>query len=165
MPQILTYNRSAAAAYAKKWAFDRNPAYFDFSKLGGDCTNFISQCLYAGSRVQNYTPVYGWYYNSPEDRSPSWTGVEYLYNFLTTNQTRAVFAQDTTAADMQIGDVIQLGDENGHYYHSLLVTKISGAPREDTIFVTTHTFNAYMRRLSSYTYANARFLHILGVYV
>ena len=27
----------------------RNPAYLDFHGLGGDCTNFVSQCLYAGA--------------------------------------------------------------------------------------------------------------------
>ena len=36
-----------AVRYAGKWAYGRNPAYFDFDGLGGDCTNFISQCIYA----------------------------------------------------------------------------------------------------------------------
>lgn len=33
------YDRTSAAAYAKRWAFARNPAYADFENLGGDCTN------------------------------------------------------------------------------------------------------------------------------
>jgi hypothetical protein len=42
------YDRSAAVAYAHKWAYSRNPAYYNYDKLGGDCTNFAS---HACSRV------------------------------------------------------------------------------------------------------------------
>lgn len=42
------YDREKAVAYAHKWAYGRNPAYADFSAMGGDCTNFLSQCLHAG---------------------------------------------------------------------------------------------------------------------
>ena len=82
MPFIIEYNRRRAISYANRWALSRNPAYYDFSEIGGDCTNFVSQCLYAGSRVMNYTPETGWYYISVNERSPSWTGVEFLYQFL-----------------------------------------------------------------------------------
>ena len=54
------YDRSAAVAYARKWAFGRNPEYYDFGGIGGDCTNFVSQCLYAGAGVMNFTPELGW---------------------------------------------------------------------------------------------------------
>ena len=63
----MEYNRENAVAYAKKWAYGRNPKYYDFSDLGGDCTNFASQCIYAGSGVMNYTPTYGWYYISVQE--------------------------------------------------------------------------------------------------
>ena len=36
MPELLPYNREAAVAYAHTWAYRRNPAYFDFSGIGGD---------------------------------------------------------------------------------------------------------------------------------
>ena len=54
------YDRGATTAYARRWALGRNPAYYDFTELGGDCTNFVSQCLFAGSGVMNLTPVTGW---------------------------------------------------------------------------------------------------------
>ena len=76
------YDRNAAVAYAHKWAYSRNPAYYNYDKLGGDCTNFASQCLFEGARVMNFKPLYGWYYNSANDKSPSWTGVRFLYDFL-----------------------------------------------------------------------------------
>lgn len=37
--RIVAYNRAAAVEYARKWAFQRNPAYYNFENLGGDCTN------------------------------------------------------------------------------------------------------------------------------
>ena len=62
--EISEYNRNAAYEYARKWAFKRNPAYYDFSEIGGDCTNFASQCIYAGAGVMNYTPTFGFFNNS-----------------------------------------------------------------------------------------------------
>ena len=49
----LPYNRQRAVEYAKKWALSRNPLFADFTGIGGNCTNFVSQCLYAGCGVLN----------------------------------------------------------------------------------------------------------------
>ena len=56
------YDRQSAVMYALRWALSRNPEYYSYSGIGGDCTNFVSQCVYAGSGVMNYTPDFGWYY-------------------------------------------------------------------------------------------------------
>ena len=69
--QEIPYNRDAAVAYARKWALGRNPAYYDFQDVGGDCTNFASQCIYAGARTMNFTSVFGWYYRSSYDYETS----------------------------------------------------------------------------------------------
>ena len=42
-----------AVAYARRWALDRNPLFVDFTGQGGNCTNFVSQCVLAGSCVMN----------------------------------------------------------------------------------------------------------------
>lgn len=76
------YRRLSAVLYARHWAYGRNPRFYDYEELGGDCTNFASQCIYAGTGVMNDTPIYGWYYIDPDNKAPAWTGVEYLYNFL-----------------------------------------------------------------------------------
>ena len=156
--KTLPYNRTSAVDYARKWALDRNPAYYDFEEIGGDCTNFASQCIYAGSGVMNYTPVMGWYYNSAYDRTPSWSGVEYLYNFLTSNQSVGPYAREVSAEEAMPGDIVQLGTAWGDFYHSPVITVI--AP---TILVCAHTYDAYDRSLSSYIYDKVRFLHIEGV--
>lgn len=160
---IIPYNRAKAVEYALRWALGRNPEYFDFSSIGGDCTNFISQCLYAGSGVMNYTPVFGWYYINANDRSPSWTSVEYLYDFLVTNNTRGVFAEETEIENMMPGDVIQLGRAD-RFYHSLFVTETGRIPNENNIKICAHTNNAKNRILRTYNYSRIRFLHIKGVY-
>lgn len=80
--ELLPYRREAAEAYARYWAYGRNPDFYDYETIGGDCTNFASQCIYAGTGVMNFTPTYGWYYISADDKAPAWTGVVYLHNFL-----------------------------------------------------------------------------------
>lgn len=79
--QVKEYDKAKAIEYAKKWAYSRNPKFYDYENLGGDCTNFISQCIYAGTNTMNYSNINGWYYNNANAKSPSWTGVEFLYKF------------------------------------------------------------------------------------
>ncbi|MGN0822998.1 MAG: amidase domain-containing protein [Candidatus Gallimonas sp.] len=157
--QILPYNRTAAVRYAQKWAFRRNPAYYDFSNLGGDCTNFASQCLFAGAGVMNFTPVYGWFYRSANDRTASWTGVEYLFQFLTANGGDGPFAEQTELNALEPGDLVQLGRETGDFYHTPVVVGFN----RGEILVAAHSYDAYARPLSSYSFAVARGIHILGV--
>ncbi len=156
---VLKYDRIAAAEYARKWAFGRNPKYYDFNEIGGDCTNFASQCVYAGAGIMNYTPTFGWYYISANNRTPSWTGVEYLYNFLTGNDGAGPFAEEAPLDDLEVGDIIQLGRATGDFYHSPVVVGFS----HGKILVAAHTYNAFDRPLDSYNFAKARGIHILGV--
>lgn len=154
------YDRNAVVVYAREWALKRNPAFYDFQNIGGDCTNFASQCIYAGSKIMNYTPVYGWYYRSLSDRSASWTGVEYLYNFLISNTSVGPYAREVSQEEIQPGDIIQLGIANGDFYHTLVVTATS-----PEILIAAHTYDALNRPLNTYDYYTARFLHIDGVRV
>jgi len=172
--KILKYDRRSALDYAHRWAYARNPAYYNYDALGGDCTNFISQCLFAGARVMNYTPTFGWYYVNANNKSPSWTGVGFLRNFLL-RQTDGPgpFAVEATAEEVVPGDVIQLSFDGKGFQHSLLAVAVrppaedappgDTAPGEAGIWVATHTEDADYRALSSYEYRKIRFLHIVGV--
>ncbi len=155
---IYRYDRAAARQYAKKWALSRNPAYYDFEHLGGDCTNFASQCIYAGAGEMNYAPTFGWYYITQNNRAPAWTGVQYLYNFLVNNTGYGPFAAEMPLSMLEVGDIVQLGNANG-FYHSPVVVDILGGK----IFLAAHTYNAIDRPLSTYNYGRVRGLHILGV--
>lgn len=152
------YDREAAVAYARKWALSRNPAFYDFQNVGGDCTNFASQCLYAGAGVMNFTPVMGWFYRTSSDRTASWSGVEYLHRFLVNNAAEGPYAREVPQAEALPGDIVQLGMWDGDFYHSPVITAVSPA-----ILVAAHSNDALDRPLSSYTFDVARFLHIVGV--
>lgn len=153
------YDPQLAVDYAKKWALGRNPDYLDFHTLGGDCTNFISQCLYAGCAVMNFTPVYGWYYRTGNDRTASWTGVEYLYRFLTQNQGAGPYAQEVSLMQAHVGDVIQLAQRNAAYTHTGLIVARNA---NGELFLAAHTNDVWMQPLSAYRQPLRRVLHILG---
>lgn len=160
----LFYDREAAVAYAHRWAYGRNPAYLDFSTLGGDCTNYASQCIFAGAGVMNYTPLYGWFYRSANNRTPSWTGVKFLYNFLTTNTGPGPFGMETTIRQMQPGDVVQLAiGPNVEYHHTPVIVRIDGEPTLESVYVSAHSFDCDCRPLSSYQIWKIRYIHIDGV--
>ena len=44
----LSYNPGAAVSYARKYCSSYNRAYENYASMGGDCANFVSQCMIAG---------------------------------------------------------------------------------------------------------------------
>lgn len=163
--QVGQYNRTAVVEYATKWAKGRNPAFYDFEKLGGDCTNFASQSIFAGAGVMNYSYPFGWFYTSPFKRAPSWTSVESLQNFLLRNEKSVgPFGKLDTLSNLELGDIVQV-QTNGVYTHSLVITKIEGAGSKPFDFlICAHSYDALNRRLSTYNLKNAKFIKIVGVY-
>ena len=158
---LIDYDRALAVAYARQWALSRNPAYLDFHTLGGDCTNFVSQCLFAGSGVMNFTPVFGWYYLSGNNRTASWTSVEYLYRFLTENDGNGPFGNETPIHEIMIGDIVQLANRGERFSHAGIVTAVESGE----LLIAAHTTDAWMKPLSSYQQPVRRFIHIQGVRV
>lgn len=156
----IPYDRNAAVTYARKWALDRNPMFYDFTEIGGDCTNFVSQCIYAGSGIMNFTPIMGWYYHSSYDHTASWTGVEYLHNFLVNNLSIGPFARVVSEEEVLPGDIVQLGTIAGAFYHTPIITEVY-----PIILVAAHSDDSLDRPLVSYNYQQARFIQIDGVRV
>ena len=162
----IEYDRRLAVEYARQWAFRRNPVYYNFEKIGGDCTNFASQCLFAGIGVMNYEKDIGWYYRSIDDRAAAWSGVEYFFNFLIGNQEgigdgAGPFAETVELNELQIGDFIQLGRATGDFYHTPVVVGFDGGEP----LLAAHTYDAFNRKLSSYSFDKLRCLHVLGARV
>lgn len=153
------YVRERAVMYARKYALVRNPLFYSFAGIGGNCTNFVSQCVLAGSCVMNFTPVYGWYYLSTNRRSASWTGVDYFYNFMIYNEGVGPYGRDATVEEAMIGDIIQLQNADGVFYHTLIISKIENGE----IYICANSNDALDRPLSSYNYASFRVIHIMGV--
>ncbi len=160
------YNRERAVTYAETWALSRNPLFLNFAGRGGDCTNFTSQCLLAGSCAMDPTPDFGWYYRTADDRAPAWTSVAFFYDFITEQPLFAAenlgigpYGREVRARELELGDFIQLADEAGDYYHTLIITGFE----PNDILICAHTDDALNRRLSTYNYASLRFIHIDGV--
>lgn len=160
------YNRAAAVTYARQWAYGRNPLFYDYEKIGGDCTNFASQCVYAGSGVMNYTKELGWYYIDANNKAPAWTGVEYFYNFMTRREKSAgPVAEETSIVQMLPGDVVQLSFDGVGWNHSPVVVRLLRQPamQPADVLIAAHSYDADNRPLNTYDYSAIRFLHFVGV--
>jgi hypothetical protein len=145
------YDRQSAVTYAHRWALRRNPQYYDYSNIGGDCTNFASQCLFAGLGAMDYSGD-GWFYTDANRKSPSWTGVEFLYAyFLRTGRGAA-----GQPRDLLPGDIVQLSFDGAAFAHSLIVVEAG-----QRILIATHTYDADYRPLDTYSFQALRGLHIL----
>ena len=114
----------------------------------------------------NYTETFGWYYISPEERAPAWSGVDELFGFLTGAQafretngkTGPYGILAAMPSQVEVGDVIQLRNASGEFYHTLI---ISGFANGD-ILVCAQSNDALDRPLSSYSYYGLRVIHIEG---
>lgn len=166
MLERMAYDRSAAVAYAHEWAFRRNPAYYDYQGIGGDCTNFASQCLYAGAGVMDFTPDFGWYYIDPNDKAPAWTGVEYFFRYLTRlSPTPGPIAQLARLRDIMPGDFVQLRPAGSERFtHTQIVVRTGYPATLRNTLVAAHSYDADNRPLSTYAFREARFLHVTGVW-
>lgn len=129
------YNYDAIANYAERYWSNYNPAYRSFSQ---DCTNFVSQAMYAGgwSQVSGfYQSSSVWWYNS-SNQSYTWAGAENWAAFaLNTGRTKYYRSIDM----LRKGDVLQL-KANGSTTkdHTMIVSYYSGSP-----YLTYHTSNRY----------------------
>ena len=150
----MKYNRSDAIDYAEKYAMSKNPAYYFFGGIGGDCTNFVSQCLHAGGFEMIYNYLNGWFYTSAFSRSPSWSGVEYFRNFLL-NPAFAPIGKSITREEIIPGDVVFLSDGK-IFYHSLFVSRVEN----DEIYVCAHSDASLNRKLSTYSFKECQFIGI-----
>ena len=153
------FMREEVVLYARKYALTRNPLFYTFEGIGGNCTNFASQCVLAGSCTMNYTAVYGWYYLSINRRSASWTGFDYFFDFMTTNQGVGPYGRVITINEVQPADLIQLQNSEGRFYHTLVVTKVE----DGEIYICANSNDALDRPLSSYDYASLRVIRIDAV--
>ena len=159
MGEILKeYNRTEVYEYAEKWAYNRNPKYYNYDKLGGDCTNFASQCIYAGCKQMNYNRINGWYYINGNDKSPSWTGVEFLYNFLISNTGPGPLGKIVDINNIEIGDIIQLSFDGKIFSHTLVVVQ-NGTNIYNTL-IACHTDDAWGKKVSDYSFKKYRSIHI-----
>ena len=124
------YVRLAAVNYATRWALSRNPAFANFQGNGGggDCTNFISQCLYAGGWRMNFWGKYeglSWYYHSPDDLSKTWASADHFASFLETSNR----GQRCSVNELTFGDLVSEELPPNGIRHWMMVTGVSSQER------------------------------------
>lgn len=146
------YDRVQSTRYAELWWNGFNPEYRSFSD---DCTNFISQCLFAGRMPQSggQTRESGWWYkfgnsNMAEPWSYSWSTSHALAQYL----LHHVGAQRLQhARELKMGDLIFYDwDGSGSYRHTTIVTDFDESCEP---LVNAHSDPSYHR---PYTYLDSR---------
>lgn len=106
------YNYLSAIEYARKHAFSYNKNYISFDEDGGDCTNFVSQCIRAGSINTSHT----W-----KPYTHSWIRVNELYYYLLKNN---VGIDITNKNNYPPGSIIQFfSNKKGYFSHSGIITE------------------------------------------
>jgi hypothetical protein len=158
---IYTYNREAAVSYALQWWNNANPAYRNFGN--NDCTNFVSQCLYAGGwpmRGWNKWSLSHWFYYSGYYYSNTWTVADDFSKFLTIYSCRGrarSLAYKPWDRYFKIGDIVQIDyNMDGKWDHTMIITKVTA----NEIYVTYHWASSPFVPLTSLMakYPNARFM-------
>ena len=111
----------------------------------------------------NYTPDFGWYYRNLNDRSPAWTGVKFLFNFLINNKGIGPFGHQVSINEIEPGDICQLIIDSEDWQHTPVITSVDGEnPSFNTVKIAAHSYDCACRPLSSYTIKSVRFIHIDG---
>ncbi len=134
------YDGKTAAQYADRWWNSANPQFLAFEN---DCSNFISQCLFAGGMPMKNTGRMdaGWWYQNKR-YSYSWTTAHSLRWYLESLVGNGV-EKVANASDLQIGDVISYDFEpDGVWNHSTIVT---GFDKHGQPLVNAHTYAAQAR--------------------
>ncbi|MGL4914034.1 MAG: amidase domain-containing protein [Romboutsia sp.] len=171
MKQIKEYDRDSAVAYARKWALSHNPKYANYEDYGGDCTNYISQCIKVGNIPFDNVGkdvLKKWYWYSDNYRTPTWSAADPFYKYITGNNKKGtdnfgIYARLADYNELEIGDLVQL-IHDGKAYHTMIITKVilDGEYLSDYL-VCQHTYNLLDYPLSL-KQGEKRYIKILGYY-
>lgn len=139
------YSPKKAADYGYKYGVHPNPKYREYTRdEGGDCTNFVSQCVHAGGKKMNrprgpLTPktdgvsIY-WYAiktNGSWSISVPWRSVIKFYSYWKWHGAKTIVKNKFSDIEknFKIGDIVQLHRAN-KWYHSVIISrKINGEYR------------------------------------
>ena len=163
------YNRSGVVAYAHRYAYDPNPAYYYFPD--NDCTNFVNQAIHHGSNAEEVgSNTYGWYYNyynnyQDNDYSASWTDVGKLYEFITQYYVwdKGPEGCEVSKSNADRGDLVQFewrDDPTPAWDHSMIIVREEIMYGESFFYVAGHSDDIDDYPLDSIIYQSRRFVRI-----
>lgn len=150
------YDRNTAVLYALKYGLNPNPSYKymkPFETVGGDCSNFISQCLKAGGAPMAFGTLKPWWYErkgtnnvSDDTWSLSWTVANSLYLCLKVRYEKKIWGLSGMEVDdinmLEEGDIIQYENSKGVIYHSAIITSFQAIPGGRAPLITQHSYDA-----------------------
>ncbi len=131
----VNYCQTAAAEWAKAHVYDYNSVLYNkgYWNDGGDCANFVSQCLYMGGLDMNsFWNISGYYAHWAEKEGYTYAGsyvrCQQLYNYLV--KLGAEVIKNPKASQVSIGDVILYSREGAsRMTHTAIVIDIkNGEP-------------------------------------
>jgi hypothetical protein len=157
------YNGAAAAGYADTYWQNYNPQWPSFANQGGDCTNFVSQALYAGGIEMRTSPPYGgnaaWYMLKKAHHGWSYAlswinaqdqsifALQYLPGVTQVVSYYGVAPGQTVADNASQGDIVLYDFNNdGVYDHEAIATASDGANPDGSAnwdLVDAHTNDRY----------------------
>lgn len=135
------YDREAALSYADQYALDRNGEWPDYTGAGGNCQNYVSQCLLAGGIPMDLSgpQVWKWYGSTPSDseaaagRSGSWTGVDQFVAYAGENTGFGLAAEvDAPYFSGQPGDLLEMGTA-GNWRHTVIIRSLVTDGQGETV--------------------------------
>lgn len=168
----VAYDREGALAYAGQYAMGRNGDWVDYTGSGGNCQNYVSQCLLAGGIPMDTqgSAVWKWYgsglSNAPgaEGRSSSWTSVTSFRQYAADNTGFGLVALvDAPYYTGQPGDLIQMGTGDG-WRHTVIITQTvtDGTGETADYLVDSNTSDMRDYPASLYGYPICSLTHIVG---
>lgn len=166
------YDRAAAVAYARQWIGGRNDNWPDYSRNGGNCQNFVSQCLLAGGIPMDvYSPgIWKWYGSTPNNlpvmagRSAAWSAVSDFLEYVQNNSGYGLAAvADAPYYTGSPGDVIHLGNSE-RWRHTVLITGVveDGGGNVEDYLVCSNTADLRDFPVSAYAYTRQLLIRVVG---
>ncbi len=183
------YNREGAYNWANKY-WEKYSGNFvnlgDEAWEGGDCTNFISQCLKAGGADNDMQGSYKWYYirngrsgNKGDNFSWTWSTARGLNSVILGNFNKKEFGpkgiekviSGDSSYTSELGEFIDIGDilqyefeaGNGIKHSAIIVGKIFNSEAKSyQPVISTHSFDSWNLPWTKNAY-KTHFVHITGI--
>lgn len=183
------YNRDEACNWAQKYWKNYSAEFVNLGDQeweGGDCTNFVSQCMRAGGAGNDAQGNFQWYYirkgntgTKGDSYSWTWATARGLNSVLTGNHSKKEFGPrglekvitGDTAYNSELGQFVTPGDIIQYQFtealglkHSAIIVGMvynSGSQRYEPV-IATHSFDSWNLPWAKNAY-KTHFIHITGV--
>lgn len=176
------YDAGRGVQYARTYGSSPNGNFYNVETR--DCTNFVSQCVWAAYGGWNSTMsnadminnisnkvrmVPGVWQGGSGGGMPNWESVDSFWSYVTGNTGNGPKATGynnggwytgVLPIDISAGDILQVSGDGSSYYHSVYVVSVPGGsnPSYDLIYVAQHTYNYSSRKLTEVIGTDGRYM-------